>query len=184
MLILSSRESGSSLYLLERQARAENSDAMLYLGQLLLRPECSEEQRQSGVMWIEKAAELDNSQALYVLGMLIMAYAAQDADVSMAVIYLKRAAAKEHADAAAFLGAYLLSTSKSLDTRDEAFFWLGQAASNGSVVAALTAEQVYAKGMHGVVQDQCAAELWYEAAFLVQYPDKRYAPQRSYACEP
>lgn len=172
------------LYLLEREARSGDAGAMLYLGKQLLQLGCSEEQRHEGVMWIEKAAEQNSPEALYVLGMLIMAHADPHADVSLAVTYLKRAAAEEHVDAAAFLGAYLMSMSETLAMRDEAFYWLGEAASNGSVVAALTTQQIYAAGLHGVEQDSCSAALWHEAAVLVQHPEIRDTPNAPDACKP
>lgn len=169
-------------YLLEKEARRGDTAAMLYLGEKLLQPGCSTAQRHSGLVWMERAAALEDPDALYALGMLIMAHTDPDEIALDGVAYLERAAEANHVNAAAFLGAYLLSVSTSQELREEGFFWLGKAASQGSVVAALTAHQVFADGLHGVPRDKCTAALWHEAAFLVQNPTEVYKGPVSPVC--
>ena len=79
-------------------------------------------------------------------------------------------------EAQALYGLLLVSDAQDAQQRDEGFYWLGSAANNGIVQAALTVSVIYAEGMHGVAKDQCIAKIWRDAAHLLVYPGANARP--------
>ncbi len=156
---------------------------MVYLGKKLIQPVCTQAQQNEGIRLIARAVTAQHPEAMFTLGTPLIRDAAKETEEQLGLDYIEQSAQLGHTHAAAFLGAHLMSVSRTEDQRDQAFLWLGLAANDGSVLAAMTLSQLYKSGMHGVVQDRCAAALWRETAGLLQNPDMDFSPQTDVACK-
>ncbi|MEM6890103.1 MAG: hypothetical protein AAF636_18495 [Pseudomonadota bacterium] len=176
---------GASLETPFLQAMADRGDtgAMVYLGRKLLEQACSEADYDAGLNWLDRAAQASDPEALFLLGKLLVASAHSPEETDFGLSYLERSAQLRHPEAAAFWGAHLMSISRSLQEREVAFFWLGQAASDGSVIAAMTTAHLFQEGQHGVQRDTCSAALWRQVAVLVQHPELEQDMSSPDACE-
>jgi len=175
---------GSALsnHLVERQVRAGDAAAMAYLGHKLVQPECSTEQHKQGIRLLARAVKQQNADAMYTLGNMLIASSDGKDGEQLGLTYIARSAELGNIDAAAFYGAHLMAVSRSESDRNDAFRWLGIAANDGSVVAAITVSHLYARGMHGVMQDLCIAAHWRQAAGMLQHPDMDFSTHTETAC--
>ncbi|WP_189799525.1 sel1 repeat family protein [Tateyamaria sp. syn59] len=153
------------------------------MGKKLIQPVCTQAQQNEGIRLIARAVTAQHPEAMFTLGTPLIRDAAKETEEQLGLDYIEQSAQLGHTHAAAFLGAHLMSVSRTEDQRDQAFLWLGLAANDGSVLAAMTLSQLYKSGMHGVVQDRCAAALWRETAGLLQNPDMDFSPQTDVACK-
>lgn len=177
-------ECGSTLsnHLVVREAEAGDANAMVYLGKKLLQQYCTAAQQKEGVRFLALAVNAENPEAMFVLGAFLISDATAEAEERLGLDYVERSAELGHARAAAFFGAHLMSVSQTDDQRDKAFLWLGRAANDGSVLAAMTLSELYKGGLHGVVQDRCVAALWRETAGLLQHPEMDFSHHTDIAC--
>ena len=102
-----------------------------------------------------------------------MTEAASNAEEREALAMIGRAAQSGLIEAQAFFGHLTVERAATPEQRDEGFFWLGSAANQGSLRAAMVVYTLYRDGLHGVVADQCLAAHWAEAAHLLSEPDAR-----------
>lgn len=152
-------------------AETGNIDAQVIVGHSIVSGECgaSDELLQRGLRWLHAAAE---TQHLGAIVSLALAYHVGDvisSDEKLAITYYRQAAEAEIVDAQHTLGILLIS-SGTPENRDEGFFWLGAAASQGDGVSAAYLRMLHEKGMHGVASDECLALDWYEASLLLDAP--------------
>ncbi|MEM7746751.1 MAG: tetratricopeptide repeat protein [Pseudomonadota bacterium] len=169
-------------HLVVRKAEAGDADAMVFLGKKLTRPDCTEAEQKEGVRYLALAVNAQHPDAMFTLGALLISDATAVNEEELGLAYMQSSAELGHTLAAAFLGAHLMSVSENQDQRDQAFLWLGRAANDGSVLAAMTLSQFYKSGLHGVLQDRCAAALWRETAGLLQHPEIDFSDQTDLAC--
>ena len=172
-----------SNHLVERQARAGDAAAMAFLGKKLVQPNCSVEQNKQGLRLLADAVKQQNADAMFNLGTMLVASSDGKDGERLGLTYIARSAELGHIEAAAFYGAHLMSVSQSEADRNDAFRWLGIAANDGSVVAAITVSQLYARGMHGVMQDLCIAAHWRQAAGMLQHPEMDFSTHTDTACQ-
>ncbi|MEM9550583.1 MAG: hypothetical protein AAGA05_05375 [Pseudomonadota bacterium] len=174
--------SGPSLHLLETQAKAGDLDAMAYLGEALMHPDCAQEARDKGLRMLVNAAEAGQPQAMFLIGIMVVARHSEPEGSELGSDYIRRSAEAGHVEAEAWHGAMLMAEARGEAERDDAFYWLGSAASKGSVRAAMTVHHVYRAGMHGVQRDDCLAALWFDVAVMLQHPNVAQTADADVTC--
>ena len=143
-------------------------DAQTHFASRMVDGECGLDKVGTGAELLKNAADLGASGAQFELGSRLLLGHGVTEDPAKGLDYLEAAAQAGHLDAQHFLGLLVLDRSDTEMERDEGLFWLGSAASQGSANSARAISLLFGRGMHGVDQDSCLADLWYEAWQLLE----------------
>ena len=153
-------------------AQAGDPDAQFSIGLGLTDGLCGWEEAfiRDGLHWLERAAQQDHPLAaarlavIYEEGVLIAESSAK------ALRFYEIAANGGHVPSQNRLGLLLVSSAKTLTQQEQGLFWLGAAADQGDGTAAAMIGLFYARGLHGVMRDDCLALDWYDASALLGAP--------------
>ena len=116
---------------------------------------------------LARAAFAGDPEASYHLGTFLALHSRGGDDLVVAEKYLRFAAEHDHVEAQHGLGMLLIGNEESDDRVDEGLYWLGSAVTQGDALSAVVLGRLYQYGMHGVPQDLCLAEDWYEVGAML-----------------
>lgn len=169
-----SHADGKRLVELRAQAEKGDAEAQCNLGQKLLGPTATAQERAEGVKWCRRAAEQNHAQGQFVLGICYLAGLGVEKDEAEVVRWWRKAAEQNLPHAQYELGGCYRHGQGVTTNAVEAVKWYRKAAEQNFPPAQYELGACYAEGQ-GVAQDMAEAVEWLRKAAEQNYGQAQFA---------